>query len=154
MANTHKRKWAIRRVVYAPWRLSVSDTVGFSICYPFWFISGVFYCTSTLSQSCHQYILVGLAGEEWDAKLQGFKEFDICTDHKNMEYFMTTRKLIERQIRWSLLLSRYNFRIIYVPGKENEPERIGQTVSGPKHTPLKTRDAHHRASIPYLLCTN
>lgn len=37
--------------------------------------------------------------EEWDAELRGVKEFDICTDHKNLEYFMTVRKLTERQMR-------------------------------------------------------
>ena len=58
--------------------------------------------------------------EEWDAELRGLQQFDICTDHKNLEYFMTVRKLTERQMRWSLILSRYNFRIIHVPGKYNE----------------------------------
>ena len=58
--------------------------------------------------------------EEWDAELRGVKEFDICTDHKNLEYFMTVRKLTERQMRWSLILSRYNFRIVHVAGKNNE----------------------------------
>jgi hypothetical protein len=54
--------------------------------------------------------------EEWDAELRGVQKFQIRTDHKNLEYFMTTRKLFERQMRWSLILSRYNFIISYVPG--------------------------------------
>lgn len=58
--------------------------------------------------------------EEWDAELRGVKKFDICTDHKNLEYFMTVRKLTERQMRWSLILSRYNFRIVHISGKNNE----------------------------------
>lgn len=58
--------------------------------------------------------------EEWDAELRGVKKFDIYTDHKNLEYFMSARKLTERQMRWSLILSRYNFRIIHVPGTKNE----------------------------------
>ena len=58
--------------------------------------------------------------EEWDAELRGVQSFEIHTDHKNLEYFMTVRKLTERQMRWSLILSRYNFIIIHVPGKENE----------------------------------
>jgi hypothetical protein len=33
---------------------------------------------------------------------------------------MTAKKLTERQIRWSLTLSRYNFKITYIPGKDNE----------------------------------
>jgi hypothetical protein len=32
---------------------------------------------------------------------------------------MSVRKLTERQMRWSLILSRYNFTISYVPGKQN-----------------------------------
>jgi len=58
--------------------------------------------------------------EEWDAELRGVNGFEIHTDHKNLEYFMTVRKLTERQMRWSLILSRYKFMIIHVPGKDNE----------------------------------
>ena len=57
--------------------------------------------------------------EEWDAELRSVKGFKICSDHKNLEYFMSVRKLTERQMRWSLILSRYNFMISYVPGKQN-----------------------------------
>ncbi|KAI1004395.1 hypothetical protein K3495_g3815 [Podosphaera aphanis] len=32
---------------------------------------------------------------EWDAELRRVKQFDICTDHKNLEYFMTVRRLTE-----------------------------------------------------------
>ena len=58
--------------------------------------------------------------QEWDAELRGVRSFEIHTDHKNLEYFMTARKLTERQMRWSLILSRYTFQIVHVPGKENE----------------------------------
>ncbi|KAH0829329.1 hypothetical protein FOPE_10886 [Fonsecaea pedrosoi] len=37
--------------------------------------------------------------EEWDAELRSVKKFEIRSDHKNLEYFMTVRKLTERQIR-------------------------------------------------------
>ena len=57
--------------------------------------------------------------EEWDAELRSVPSFQIRTDHKNLEYFMTARKLTERQMRWSLVLSRYNFVISYILGKEN-----------------------------------
>lgn len=57
--------------------------------------------------------------EEWDAELRSVRHFHIRTDHKNLEYFMTVQKLTERQMRWSLILSRFNFTIAYVPGKEN-----------------------------------
>lgn len=58
--------------------------------------------------------------EEWDSELRGVEKFDICTDHKNLEYFMTMRRLTERQMRWSLILSRYNFKIVHIPGSTNE----------------------------------
>ena len=58
--------------------------------------------------------------EEWDSELRGVREFEICSDHKNLEYFMTTRKLSERQVRWSLVLARYNFTIRHINGIDNE----------------------------------
>jgi len=58
--------------------------------------------------------------EEWDAELRSVRSFEIRTDHKNLEYFMSVRKLTERQMRWSLELSRYNFDISYIKGKSNE----------------------------------
>ena len=55
--------------------------------------------------------------EEWRPELQGAQqEFDIVTDHKNLEYFTTTKTLNQRQVRWSEFLSQFNFRITYRPG--------------------------------------
>lgn len=45
--------------------------------------------------------------------------FDVMTEHKNLEYFFSPRKLTERHIRWQLLLSRFNFFFRYRPGKES-----------------------------------
>ncbi len=55
--------------------------------------------------------------EEWDAELRSVKDFTVLTDHKNLEYFMKIRQLTERQVRWSLILSRYKFKLIFRPGK-------------------------------------
>ena len=43
--------------------------------------------------------------------------FKIWTDHKNLEYFMKVQKLNQRQARWSLYLSRFDFTLRYVAGK-------------------------------------
>jgi len=43
-------------------------------------------------------------------------KFEIWTDHKNLEYFMKAQKLIQRQTRWTLYLSRFDFMLKYVPG--------------------------------------
>ena len=57
--------------------------------------------------------------EEWRPELQGTQEpFEILTDHKNLEYFTTTKSLNQRQVRWSEFLSGFNFKIIYRPGSK------------------------------------
>lgn len=57
--------------------------------------------------------------EEWDSELRGLPEFEVWSDHKNLEYFMTVRRLTERQVRWSSTLSCYNFKIRHIDGKSN-----------------------------------
>jgi hypothetical protein len=57
--------------------------------------------------------------EEWDALLRSVKHFTVRTDHKNLAYFAQLQKLNDRQVRWSLFLSRFNCTIMYKPGKEN-----------------------------------
>jgi len=56
--------------------------------------------------------------EAWRHYLEGAKlEFEIWTDHKNLQYFMTSQKLNRRQARWALYLSQFNFTLKYIPGK-------------------------------------
>ena len=38
-------------------------------------------------------------------------QFEIWTDHKNLEYFMKAQKLNQRQARWVLYLSRFDFAL-------------------------------------------
>ena len=40
---------------------------------------------------------------------------EIWTDHKNLEYFMTAKKLNCRQARWSLHLARFDFLLHHRP---------------------------------------
>ena len=55
--------------------------------------------------------------DEWDAELRSTKDpFLILTDHRNLEHFMQSRQLNERQIRWAYKLSRYNYELKYRPG--------------------------------------
>ena len=50
--------------------------------------------------------------------MEGAKlEFKIWTDHKNLQYFMMSQKLNQRQARWALYLSQFNFILKHVPGK-------------------------------------
>ena len=44
--------------------------------------------------------------EEWRHFVEGAEHrCEICMDHKNLQYFMTAKKLNWRQARWSLLLA-------------------------------------------------
>jgi hypothetical protein len=56
--------------------------------------------------------------EEWRPHLESAKDaIKVLSDHKNLEYFMSTKLLNRRQARWSEFLSRFNFKITYRPGK-------------------------------------
>jgi len=55
--------------------------------------------------------------EAWRHFLEGARvKFKIWTDHKNLEYFMTSQNLNHRQTRWVLYLSRFDFILKHVPG--------------------------------------
>src|SRR5260370_41546133 len=41
----------------------------------------------------------------------------MVTDHKNLEYFTTTKKLTQRQVHWSEYLSCFNTKIRFRPGR-------------------------------------
>jgi hypothetical protein len=50
--------------------------------------------------------------EEWHHYTQGaMHPVEIWTDHKNLEYFMMSHKLTQRQARWSRLLAKYEFTL-------------------------------------------
>src|SRR6266566_3003228 len=58
--------------------------------------------------------------EEWRPHLEGApKAIKVLCDHRNLEYFMTTKLLNRRQARWSEFLSRFDFKIQFRPGKQS-----------------------------------
>src|ERR1700677_3712081 len=55
--------------------------------------------------------------EDWRHYLEGAKEcFEILSDHKNLQYFLTSKKLNRRQARWCLFRSRFVFLMTYRKG--------------------------------------
>ena len=54
----------------------------------------------------------------------------VITDHKNLEYFMSSKLLNRRQARWSEFFSRFNFKIIYKPGSLNNKADVLTRQSG------------------------
>ena len=60
------------------------------------------------------------AFEEWRAYLKKSRHpIMVYSDHKNLLYFTTTKKLNQRQVRWIELLASYNFQIHYRKESEN-----------------------------------
>jgi ribonuclease HI len=58
--------------------------------------------------------------EEWRLECEGAEHtLQLITDHKNLEYFMSKRLLNRRQTRWARFLSRFDYDIVYRPGKSN-----------------------------------
>ena len=56
--------------------------------------------------------------EQWRPELQSTElPIKVLTDHKSLEYFMTTKKLNRRQARWAEFLADFNFVITYQAGK-------------------------------------
>ena len=54
----------------------------------------------------------------WRHYLEGSAQpIDIITDHKNLEYFSTTKLLTHRQARWLEFLCQFNLAVRYCPGK-------------------------------------
>jgi transposase InsO family protein len=59
--------------------------------------------------------------EEWRPDLEGSElPVQVLTDHKSLEYFMSTKRLTRRQARWAEFLADYHFEITYRPGKQNQ----------------------------------
>lgn len=56
--------------------------------------------------------------EEWRLELERSPSpIQIISNHRNLEYFTSTKLLNRRQARWSEFLSRFNFKIVYRPEK-------------------------------------
>lgn len=55
--------------------------------------------------------------KEWRPELKMVQKFTIVTDHKNLQYFRKAQYLSERQMRWSALLSEFDYDLRYRPGK-------------------------------------
>ena len=78
------------------------------------------FTTSELNYDTHDKELLAIfeAFKIWRHYLEGSGiPIDVVTDHKNLEYFSTTKLLSRRQARWSEYLSRFNLIIRFRPGR-------------------------------------
>ena len=78
------------------------------------------FSTSELNYNVHDKELFAIyeAFHIWHHYLEGsVAPIDVITDHKNLEYFATTKLLNCRQAQWSEFLSQFNLIIRFRPGK-------------------------------------
>ncbi|KAI2655704.1 Transposon Tf2-11 polyprotein [Labeo rohita] len=75
-----------------------------------------------------ELLAVKLALEEWRHWLEGAGfPFIVWTDHKNLEYIRTAKRMNSRQARWSLFFGRFRFTISYRPGSKNgKPDALSR----------------------------
>jgi len=69
--------------------------------------------------------------EEWRHFLEGATHpIEIWTDHKNLEYFMTAKKLNRHQARWSLHLARFDFLLHHCPRRTiGKPDTLSRRAN-------------------------
>jgi hypothetical protein len=76
--------------------------------------------SAELNYDVHDKELLAIfeAFQKWRHYLEGTDTpVDVVTDHKNLQYFATTKLLTRRQARWSEYLSQFNLVIRFRPGK-------------------------------------
>ncbi|KAL1249494.1 hypothetical protein QQF64_020499 [Cirrhinus molitorella] len=83
-----------------------------------------------------ELLAIKAALEEWRHWLEGAKHpFTVLTDHRNLEYLQTAKRLNHRQARWALFFTRFNFRVTYRPATQNTKaealSRINEAQSDP-----------------------
>uniref|UniRef100_A0A4W5N0X4 ribonuclease H n=1 Tax=Hucho hucho TaxID=62062 RepID=A0A4W5N0X4_9TELE len=75
-----------------------------------------------------ELLAVKLALEEWRHWLEGSGvPFTVWTDHKNLEYIRSAKRLNSRQARWALFFGRFDFSLSYRPGSKNvKPDALSR----------------------------
>ncbi|KAI3366891.1 hypothetical protein L3Q82_009534 [Scortum barcoo] len=75
-----------------------------------------------------ELLAVKMALEEWRHWLEGSTQpFVVWTDHKNLAYIQTAKRLNSRQARWALFFSRFDFTLTYRPGSRNiKPDALSR----------------------------
>jgi hypothetical protein len=65
-----------------------------------------------------ELLAIFAAFQQWRHYLEGSPDpIEVFTDHKNLEYFSTTKLLTRRQVRWSKYLNQFNLVIRFRPGR-------------------------------------
>jgi transposase InsO family protein len=89
-----------------------------------------------------ELLAIVVALEHWRIYAESCSDLVIFSDHKNLTTFTTTKVLNRRQVRWSELLGRYKFKIVYTPGKDN-----GRADALSRRTDIAGTKTKHDSSI-------
>uniref|UniRef100_A0A8P4GJA5 Gypsy retrotransposon integrase-like protein 1 n=1 Tax=Dicentrarchus labrax TaxID=13489 RepID=A0A8P4GJA5_DICLA len=75
-----------------------------------------------------ELLAVVVALQEWRHWLEGAAlPFIVWTDHKNLAYLRSAKRLNSRQARWALFLDRFVFTLTYRPGSRNaKPDALSR----------------------------
>jgi len=115
----------------------------------------VAYYSASMTPAEHNYdihdkelLAVIKALREWKSELVGLRgqeSFDVLSDHRALEYFMTTKALNARQARWCEFLEEYHFVLRYRPGKANV---LADTLTRREDEKAKNLDHRNRTLLP------
>ncbi|KAI7806903.1 Pol polyprotein [Triplophysa rosa] len=80
-----------------------------------------------------ELLAVRFALGEWRHWLEGATQpFLVWTDHRNLEYVRSAKRLNSRQARWALFFGRFCFTLSYRPGSKNtKPDALSRLFEGP-----------------------
>ncbi|KAL0163652.1 hypothetical protein M9458_039405, partial [Cirrhinus mrigala] len=75
-----------------------------------------------------ELLAMRLALGEWRHWLEeSVQPFLVWTDHKNLKYIHSAKRLSSRQARWALFFGRFNFTLSYRPGSKNvKPDALSR----------------------------
>ena len=74
---------------------------------------------------------MNLALEEWRHWLEGTKSpILVWTNHKNLEYIHSAKRLNFRQARWSLFFTRFNISLPFAGLPQCQTRRLVSSVRG------------------------
>ena len=102
-----------------------------------------FFCKMSFAECNYEmydkeFLTTIKAFELWKSELENIEEpVQVIIDHRNLDYFISSKLLNRRQARWSEFFSRFNFKIIYRPNSLNNKTDAFTRQSGDI---LKKRD--------------
>ena len=111
IVETNAFNYAIASILF----LCCSDNKIRLVTYFSWTLS-----TPELNYDTHdkEWLTIHESFQSWQHYLEGSGSLvDVGTDHKNLEYFASTKLLTWRQAHWSEFLSQFNMVVRFCPGK-------------------------------------